>query len=642
MKRRAATPPIDSPAAARPPPASFNTRLAWAGLWLLRALLAVFIVQGADVPDEWWQSTEVAEFVVFGRGALTWEWTEGLRSYTYPLPFICAFRLMKLLGLDSPTLIWLVPRLMAATVCFGVDRVTAAIARSRIYPSERALPLALLLSCTSWFVAYVGVRTQSNVAEALALLWALHVGSFSGFLMWCGLGCALRVTFAVPAAVMFVHRLQDRCFSAGDDRDGGEGATGDRSKCGASTGTGAVLAMVAADRLPASVRDGIHAVDESTALDEALWLMPRRRGESSVSAAARHLAGTAVTAAATLAAIAAVDRAFYGRWLCAPLNFLTFNVVSGLSEIFGTHPLHWYVTSALPVMWLTLTPMVALGIQSVLSAQPPAAYLQRPECGDNARRSRTFVVRLLQIIGFSTAVLSVLGHKEMRFLFFCVPLAALVAAACWASDATLWRKRRMWTVVHVAVNSVVLLFFGLAWQRGPISVADYVRGRACDATQSLHALTHCFALPGESFFHGCVSEFVHNTCPVVRLAKPQQQQHQGAHAAALDKSRPDWKYALVEPTASDMFLESPLEFVEYVYEGKAPHSTQFRLRTDMCCGGAATRRLPTRFVLYDVHEQELAEFLQRNQYARRRSFFHTFVPLESFHGKSMVLYERVA
>lgn len=52
-------------------------------------------------PDEHWQSLEVAHRLVFGYGHQTWEWTAGIRSWLFPLPFVAYFSFLKHYHLDS-------------------------------------------------------------------------------------------------------------------------------------------------------------------------------------------------------------------------------------------------------------------------------------------------------------------------------------------------------------------------------------------------------------------------------------------------------------------------------------------------------------------------------------------------------------
>nr|XP_045015867.1 GPI mannosyltransferase 3 isoform X3 [Jaculus jaculus] len=65
------------------------------------------LVQTSFVPDEYWQSLEVAHRMVFNYGYLTWEWTEQLRGYTYPLIFASIYKILYLLGKDSVQLLTL-------------------------------------------------------------------------------------------------------------------------------------------------------------------------------------------------------------------------------------------------------------------------------------------------------------------------------------------------------------------------------------------------------------------------------------------------------------------------------------------------------------------------------------------------------
>ncbi|XP_060034088.1 uncharacterized protein LOC132534280 [Erinaceus europaeus] len=64
-----------------------------------------FLVQTSFVPDEYWQSLEVAHHMAFNYGYLTWEWTEGLRGYTYPLFFASIYKILHLFGKDSVQLL---------------------------------------------------------------------------------------------------------------------------------------------------------------------------------------------------------------------------------------------------------------------------------------------------------------------------------------------------------------------------------------------------------------------------------------------------------------------------------------------------------------------------------------------------------
>lgn len=79
---------------------------------LLRVFMAL-MSWGYFVPDEVWQSVEVAHKLVFGNGYLTWEWHHGLRSYLHPGLFSILFFIMELFGLDQwPMAIVIFPKIL--------------------------------------------------------------------------------------------------------------------------------------------------------------------------------------------------------------------------------------------------------------------------------------------------------------------------------------------------------------------------------------------------------------------------------------------------------------------------------------------------------------------------------------------------
>ena len=137
----------------------------------LRLLNAILVTTQLD-PDEWWQAPEVAHRLVFGCGVLTWEWEHGLRGYTHVLPFALGMQALKMLRLDSPLAIAMLPRLMQGVLAAVGDLLLRRLA-TRYFGSDEAGRCALLSFATSWFVAICGVRTYSSTAEATLLLAAL-------------------------------------------------------------------------------------------------------------------------------------------------------------------------------------------------------------------------------------------------------------------------------------------------------------------------------------------------------------------------------------------------------------------------------------------------------------------------------------
>lgn len=73
---------------------------------LVYRLFNCLLLSTSFVPDEYWQSLEVAHKMVFGYGHLTWEWQESsIRSFVHPSIFALYFYILKIFGIDSSFLV---------------------------------------------------------------------------------------------------------------------------------------------------------------------------------------------------------------------------------------------------------------------------------------------------------------------------------------------------------------------------------------------------------------------------------------------------------------------------------------------------------------------------------------------------------
>ena len=80
-----------------------------------RILFAV-ITSTTHVPDETWQTVEIAHSVAFGYGYRTWEWREGLRTFLYPLLFVPCLKALEWLGLDGGAMLVVAPRVVQGLI----------------------------------------------------------------------------------------------------------------------------------------------------------------------------------------------------------------------------------------------------------------------------------------------------------------------------------------------------------------------------------------------------------------------------------------------------------------------------------------------------------------------------------------------
>ncbi|XP_014230783.1 GPI mannosyltransferase 3 isoform X1 [Trichogramma pretiosum] len=156
---------------------------------------SVFVVQTSHVPDEYWQSLEVAHKLAFGYGYLTWEWRIGIRSYLYPFLISILYRIVNFLNLDDAIVVIYLPRVFQALL--------SAYAEYKFY-TWTGSKLALFNLWINWYWYYCATRTLINTFEACLTIialaefpWKTNPRKCSKFLWIVGFLC-----FARPTAIV--------------------------------------------------------------------------------------------------------------------------------------------------------------------------------------------------------------------------------------------------------------------------------------------------------------------------------------------------------------------------------------------------------------------------------------------------------
>jgi alpha-1,6-mannosyltransferase len=171
--------------------------------------------------------------------------------------------------------------------------------------------------------------------------------------------------------------------------------------------------------------------------------------------AAAHVVNGACAGFGALALTVAVDSVFWGRWLWPEFDVFYYNTVENKSSNWGTAPWHWYFTSALPRSCLAAFPLActAGAVFACECVRPPrrhpdgrtGAAVAAPDAA-----ARRVVVQLLVPAFAFVALYSALPHKELRFIFYAVPVVNL-AAACLV--ARLWDRATAVPVSHAGSGS---------------------------------------------------------------------------------------------------------------------------------------------------------------------------------------------
>ncbi|RNC53656.1 GPI alpha-mannosyltransferase III [Trypanosoma cruzi] len=442
--------------------------LPWYGILLIflyRLLLSVSI-QTAESPDEWWQSTEIAYYIVFGKGHLPWEWHMGLRSVVFPFILAIPFFLLKALGLDSTWAIWFAARLMQALVITTIDLFVFRLGRlldvelgrtaknalrgarmpklfldtptkdpaGKVVSGRSVAYFALFLSLSNWYMSFTGVRTYSNVVEAMLVLMTIQETNYIRFLLFSGLACAFRVTSGVVLfPLVFLH-----------------------------------LAWAVRER---GVRRGLMRI--------LLWGI--------------------VIFVLLVGGIVVSDSLFYDRWVVTPLAFLKFNVLQNASRFFGEHPWYFYLFPCLPAL---------LGPHVLFTLAAPLVVWQE-------KVSKAVALQIFGLFFFilwPVACYSLIGHKENRFMTTVLPICFVVTAFVLARRYDRSRVIRRLHKAFFVFNVTVLILAGYVHRRGPLDVMLEVRnGPKMDR---LDIVTRCYATPGYSFLHGKVNHLGLIDCPV--------------------------------------------------------------------------------------------------------------------------------
>ncbi|XP_015883938.3 mannosyltransferase APTG1 [Ziziphus jujuba] len=260
------------------------------------------VVQTYFNPDEHWQALEVAHRIVFGYGHLTWEWKKGIRSYLHPLLFALLYKVLALLGLDTPWFMIKAPRLLQSIFSAVGDLYLYKL--SDLLFDNYVAKWSLFSQLTNWFMFFCFTRTFSNTLETVLTLVSLYY--------WP----CMRPASGKPR---FLSRR-----------------------------LGVTIAAFACAIRPTSAIVWLYVgfVELFEARDRLRFVFLE----------------VAPIGVLVLGLTCILDRLMYGSWILVPLNFLKFNFLSSGGDYYGTHKWHWYFTQAFPVMLLTFLPFSIAGI----------------------------------------------------------------------------------------------------------------------------------------------------------------------------------------------------------------------------------------------------------------------------------------
>ncbi|KAI6904502.1 glycosyltransferase family 22 protein [Hortaea werneckii] len=385
-------------------------------------------------PDEYFQALEPAWKLAFGpeSGAwITWEWREGLRSSLHPVLFALSYKgadlasnILSLAPIDRADVLIRTPSLLQSAIAAAIDFYTWRLAH-RIYGRHSRIAHAtLLLTAVSPWQWFCSVRTFSNSLETALTVFALYYWPWE----W---------------------------YSGPDEEQPNPRSSGSSA---ITLNVSLFAAALACILRPTNVLVWM-----------ALTVMLFRYNTSKIQTlAVRAVACGIIVLVVSLVA----DTAFYGKLTFPPLNFLQFNVVQSLSTFYGVNRPDYYFTEALALMLTTALPFAAIGLRKGL--RRPTAKDTEEDRACQPRHLLTWTILTMML------VLTLITHKEVRFIYPLLPMLHVIAAKPMADFFHLlpvpasYLRCALLALMMIA-NLLIASYAGTTHQRGVIDVMHYLR-----------------------------------------------------------------------------------------------------------------------------------------------------------------------
>ncbi|KAK1247977.1 hypothetical protein MKX07_000865 [Trichoderma sp. CBMAI-0711] len=348
-------------------------------------------------PDEFFQALEPAWRLAFGpdSGAwLTWEWHHQLRSSLHPLLFSAAYTIADRLSAIIPpgsairsVIVVAAPRVLQALIAALGDWYTWHLA-AHVYGSDSNVSFfALFMQLLNPWQWYCSTRTFSNSLETTLTVMALT------YWPWQLLGAApysIKEN-AAPFNVLRGSKLWSLRASL-------------------------CLAALAVVLRPTNVLIWLTIVFLALTRISLQGNSPLSLSTVIILFREALVCGSLVVGLSVLA-----DRLYFGFWTFPPYNFLNFNISKSLAVFYGRNPWHYYILQGIPLLCTTSLPFVVPALFKPSSKTPTQAN----------------ILRTLSYTVFTTIVaLSLISHKEVRFIYPLLPALSVLAAPRAASFFT--------------------------------------------------------------------------------------------------------------------------------------------------------------------------------------------------------------
>lgn len=189
------------------------------------------------------------------------------------------------------------------------------------------------------------------------------------------------------------------------------------------------------------------------------------------------LCGSAVLAISVIS-----DRLYFGFWAFPPYQWLYFNISKSLAIFYGQMPWHYYLSQGIPLLTTTFLPFAVVGLYKSTSTSKTLS-------AEQSNTLKTLSFTLLTMVG----ALSIISHKEVRFIYPLLPILHILAAPYMTSfftvpsqppsdkqsssraDGPITLRHKFSLVNLLSVNLFIAGYLSLFHQPAPISVLTFLR-----------------------------------------------------------------------------------------------------------------------------------------------------------------------
>jgi phosphatidylinositol glycan class B len=195
---------------------------------------------------------------------------------------------------------------------------------------------------------------------------------------------------------------------------------------------------------------------------------------------------------AVLACSIASDKLYYRAWTLPPLRFLYFNIAQSLAVFYGKNRADYYFTEGLPLLLTTALPFATVGLLRALLDK----HVQLSKDGSASEPAhdatqRRVLSRLAWACIVTTVTLSLISHKEVRFLYPLLPFLHVAAAGpltAFLPRNAPWTRKAI--IVGLLITNILIGgYVSTVHQRGVLDVMSYLRHKH-EARNALSSRAH--------------------------------------------------------------------------------------------------------------------------------------------------------